>query len=84
MLFAGDASAATKDAAAGEGADRRGSPRARRRARRQLPGLIDVLITEHHDALLDRLELRINEAAKDVQGSTKAFAGADCIGYAAA
>lgn len=28
-------------------------------ANRQLPGLVDALITGHHDALLDRLELRI-------------------------
>ena len=39
-------------------------------ASRQLPGLIDALIiTEHHDALLDRLdrlELRINEVAKEI------------------
>lgn len=35
---------------------------------RQLPDLINVLIAEHHDALLDRLELRINEVAKEVGG----------------
>ena len=35
-------------------------------ASRQLPGLIDALIVEHHDALLDRLELRINEVAKEI------------------
>ena len=35
-------------------------------ASRQLPGLIDALIEDHHDALLDRLELRINEAAKEI------------------
>ena len=33
---------------------------------RQLPGLVDALIVEHHDALLDRLELRINEVAKEI------------------
>ena len=31
---------------------------------RHLPGLVDALIADHHDALLDLLELRINEAAK--------------------
>ena len=35
-------------------------------ASRQLPGLVDALITDHHDALLDRLELRINEVAKEI------------------
>ena len=35
-------------------------------ASRQLPGLIDAFIKEHHDALLDRLELRINEVAKEI------------------
>ena len=35
-------------------------------ASRQLPGLIDALIADHHDALLDRLELRINEVAKEI------------------
>ena len=34
--------------------------------RRQLPGLFDTLIADYHDALLDRLELRINEAAKAI------------------
>ena len=33
---------------------------------RQLPGLVDTLIADHHDALLDLLELRINEAAKEI------------------
>ena len=33
---------------------------------RQIPGLVDALIADHHDALLDRLELRINEAAKEI------------------
>ena len=33
---------------------------------RQLPGLLEALITDHHDALLDRLELRINEVAKEI------------------
>ena len=33
---------------------------------RQLPGLVDALIADHHDALLDLLELRINEAAREV------------------
>ena len=33
---------------------------------RQLPVLVDILIGDHHDALLDRLELRINEVAKDL------------------
>ena len=33
---------------------------------RQLPGLVDALITEHHDALLDQIELRINEAAEEI------------------
>ena len=33
---------------------------------RQLPGLIDALITDHHDTLLDLLELRINEVAKEI------------------
>ena len=32
---------------------------------RQLPGLVDALIADHHDALLDRIELRINEAAEE-------------------
>ena len=35
-------------------------------ASRQSSGLIDALIVEHHDALLDRLELRINEIAKEI------------------
>ena len=35
---------------------------------RQPRSLIDALIAEYHDALLDRFELRINEAAKDVPG----------------
>ena len=35
-------------------------------ASRQLPGLVDALIIDHHDALLDRLELRINEVAKQI------------------
>lgn len=30
---------------------------------RQLPGLIDTLVADHHDALLDHIELRINEVA---------------------
>ena len=33
--------------------------------RTQLPGMVDALVAEHHDALLDRLELRINEVAKE-------------------
>ena len=33
---------------------------------RQLPGLIDALISEHHNALLDLLELKINEVAKEI------------------
>ncbi len=32
---------------------------------RQLPGLVNALVADHHDALLDRLELRINEVAKE-------------------
>ena len=32
---------------------------------RQLPGLIDKLIADHHEAPLDWLELRINEVAKE-------------------
>ena len=40
-----------------------GMPEARSR---QLPGLVDALIAEHHDALLDLLELRINEAAQSM------------------
>ena len=35
-------------------------------ASRQLSGMVDALIAEHHDALLDRLELRINEVAKEI------------------
>ena len=35
-------------------------------AARQLPGLIDALIVERHDALLDLIELRINEVAKAI------------------
>ena len=35
-------------------------------ASRQLPGLVDALISDHHDALLDLLELKINEVAKDI------------------
>ncbi len=35
-------------------------------ASRQLPGLVDVLALERHDALLDCLELRINEVAKEI------------------
>ena len=35
---------------------------------RQLPGLVDALIVDHHDALLDRIELRINEVAKETAG----------------
>ena len=31
----------------------------------QLPGLVDALIADYHDALLDQLELRINEVARD-------------------
>ena len=34
---------------------------------RQLPGLVDALIADHHDVLLDLLELRINEAARPRQ-----------------
>ena len=30
-------------------------------ASRQLPGLIDALIADHHDELLDRLDLQTNE-----------------------
>ena len=33
---------------------------------RQLPGLIDKLVADHHDVLLDRLELRIDEVAKKI------------------
>ena len=33
---------------------------------RQLPGLVDALVADHHDALLDRLELRIHEVAKKI------------------
>ena len=33
---------------------------------RQLPGLVDTLITDHHNAFLDRLELQINEVAKEI------------------
>ena len=33
---------------------------------RQLPGLVDALIADHHDALLDLLEPRINEAAREI------------------
>lgn len=36
---------------------------------RQLPGLIDVLVTEHHEALLDRLELQINDVTKEIAAS---------------
>ena len=35
-------------------------------ASRQLPGLVDALISDHHDALLDLLELKINEVAKKI------------------
>ena len=35
-------------------------------ASRQLPGLIDALISDHHDALLDLLEVKINEVAKEI------------------
>ena len=35
-------------------------------ASRQLPGLLDALALEHHDALLDLLKLRINEVAKEI------------------
>ena len=35
-------------------------------ASRQLPGLVDALISGHHDALLDLLESKINEVAKDI------------------
>ena len=35
-------------------------------ASRKLPDLIDTLAKAHHDALLDRLELRINEVANDI------------------
>ncbi len=38
----------------------------REAASRQLPGLMDSLIEDHHAALFDRLELRINEAAKEI------------------
>ena len=31
----------------------------------QLPGLAGALISDHHNAFLDRIELRINEAAKE-------------------
>ena len=35
-------------------------------ASRQLPGLIEALALGHQDALLDLLELRINEVAKEI------------------
>ena len=35
-------------------------------ASRQLPELLDALALEHHEALLDLLELRINEVAKEI------------------
>ena len=35
-------------------------------ASRQLPSLVDALISNHHDALLDLLELKINEVAKEI------------------
>ena len=35
---------------------------------RQPLSLVDALIGKYHNALLDRIELRINEAAKDVPG----------------
>ena len=40
-------------------------------ATRQLPGLVDVLIIDHHDALLDRIELRINEMARAIAASAE-------------
>lgn len=33
---------------------------------RQPPSLIDALNADYHDALLDRLELRIDEVAKEI------------------
>ena len=35
-------------------------------ASRQLPGLVDALIVDHHEALFDRLKLRINDLAKEI------------------
>ena len=35
-------------------------------ASRQPPGLVDALIADYHEALFDRLELRINDLAKEI------------------
>ena len=40
-------------------------------ASRQLPSLVDALIIDHHDAFLDRLELRINEVARAIAASAE-------------